>query len=95
MHKLMDEHIDMRAPFAASPACIGSLPANAESWDPALVDAFRKGMAAFHAGEARNCCPYADKRKPDGKLSWSRSFIRAWDDGWLWAQYQADQLPLF
>jgi hypothetical protein len=26
-------------------------------------------------------CPYEDKRKPSGKLSWSRAFINAWSDG--------------
>lgn len=77
----------------AAPAC--SLPVGAEGWNPALVGAFRKGMAAFHAGEDRSCCPYADKRKASGRLSGSRAFIRAWDDGWLWAQHLANQLSLF
>ena len=27
-------------------------------------------------------CPYEDKRKLNNKLTWSRSFITAWCDGW-------------
>jgi ribosome modulation factor len=36
-------------------------------------------------GRGIDDCPYQNKRKPSGKLSWSRSFISAWRDGWQYA----------
>jgi ribosome modulation factor len=27
-------------------------------------------------------CPYKDKRKPDGRLTFSRAWRNAWVDGW-------------
>jgi len=48
----------------------------------ALDGAYRKGLAAHVAGEPLSACPYRDKRKWNGKLSWSRAFINAWCDGW-------------
>lgn len=44
------------------------------------------GMAAFVGGEALDACPYADYRKVNNRLTWSRAFICAWGDGWLWAR---------
>lgn len=48
----------------------------------ALLGAMRKGLAAKVAGLARDTCPYEDTRKVDGRLTWSRSFRRAWFYGY-------------
>jgi ribosome modulation factor len=61
------------------------LPPDMSHWNPALVGAFKKGMAAHENGQSIRCCPYADQRKKDGRLSWSRAFRNAWFDGWYWA----------
>lgn len=50
--------------------------------NPALHGAYRKGLAAGEAGEPVTACPYRDQRKLDGRLTWSRAFVRAWVDGW-------------
>jgi len=55
----------------------------------ALVGAFRKGALAHQAGQPIEACPYSDKRKPDGRLSWSRAFRSMWLDGWRWSAKQA------
>jgi ribosome modulation factor len=62
-----------------------SLPDGFEKWNPAMRGAFKKGMQAQKDGAQKEACPYKDKRKPDGRLSWSRSFMAAWRDGWEWA----------
>jgi hypothetical protein len=64
-------------------------PPGFENWNRALRGAYRKGYESFGAGIEFQSCPYEDKRKPSGKLSWSRSFIRAWEDGWEEAKKQA------
>ena len=51
-----------------------------------MLGAFKKGVRAHQAGEALAACPYDDKRKPNGRLSWSRAFITAWTDGWHWSE---------
>jgi ribosome modulation factor len=43
--------------------------------------AYAKGYKAAEAGLAPADCPYQDKRKDCGRLTWSRSFIAAWRDG--------------
>ena len=48
--------------------------------------AFRKGYRAFAIGETLADCPYEDKRKDDGRLTWSRAFQAAWREGWRYAQ---------
>lgn len=52
------------------------------NWNPALRGSYRKGMEAYFAGDAITECPYRNKRTPRGHLTWSRSFIYAWEDGW-------------
>lgn len=47
-----------------------------------LDGAYLKGLAAGVAGEPSEACPYEDKRKPCGRLTWSRAFRTAWGDGW-------------
>lgn len=44
--------------------------------------AWRKGFDAAVAGLSLSVCPYGDKRKSCGRLTWSRAFIAAWRDGW-------------
>jgi ribosome modulation factor len=56
-------------------------PPRFELWNPALRGAYAKGYRAAEAGSLISSCPYEDKRKPSGRLTWSRSFIAAWRDG--------------
>lgn len=58
-------------------------------WNRAHRGAYKKGVAAFHAGAQYRDCPYEDKRKPSGLLSWSRAFINSWREGWLDARQQS------
>ena len=62
------------------------MPVDAYRWNKALRGAFRRGAIAHRDGLPQSACPYGDKRKPDGRLSWSRSFISAWQDGWRWSE---------
>lgn len=62
-----------------------TLPSDAYRWNKAIRGSFTKGILAHQAGQPIEACPYGDKRKPDGRLSWSRSFISAWRDGWRWS----------
>ena len=48
----------------------------------ALLGAVKKGIAAKEEGLPETSCPYTDKRKPSGRLSWSRAFRYAWFDGY-------------
>ena len=65
------------------------MPEGFEKWNPALRGVFRKGMLAFAEGAPLSACPYDDKRKWCGRLTWSRAFIRCWEDGWRYAQENA------
>lgn len=67
------------------------IPAGFEKWNPALRGAYRKGYEAASAGLPITACPYEDKRRPSGGLSWSRSFISAWCDGWRDSQRHRDE----
>jgi len=55
-----------------------------KGWNKALIGAYKKGVVAcdrlYETGKDQDC-PYEDKRKDGGQLTWSRSFIRAWEDG--------------
>lgn len=57
------------------------LPSNFDSWNPAMRGAYLKGRRAWAEGLRIEACPYRDKRKDCGRLTWSRAFIRAWEDG--------------
>jgi len=57
------------------------LPAGFHNWNRALQGAYLKGWRAAQAGESATTCPYWDKRKKDGRLTWARSFLLAWQDG--------------
>lgn len=65
------------------------LPQNFASWNPAMRGAYMKGVKAHGEGKPIEACPYNDHRKPSGGLSWSRAFIRAWEDGWRDAAKEA------
>jgi hypothetical protein len=60
------------------------LPHDSYRWNKAILGAFKKGVASNQSGLPITACPYQDKRTPSGRLSWSRSFISAWVDGWRW-----------
>ena len=62
-----------------------NLPDNSYLWNKAMLGSFKKGIIAHRDGRPITACPYNDKRKPSGGLSWSRSFISAWEDGWKWS----------
>lgn len=62
------------------------LPNDSHLWNKSLLGAFKKGVLAYQEGKSLSDCPYKDKRKGDGRLSWSRSFINAWRDGFFWAE---------
>lgn len=68
------------------------VPDNFNSWHAPLRGAYRKGYEAAMKGE--HVCPYKDKRKEDGRLTWSRAFISAWRDGWDAAR-SADPINTF
>lgn len=78
-------------------ACVDALPlpSGAETWSRPLLGAFKKGMRAHQAGLCLSDCPYEDKRKWDGRLSWSRAFRNAWGDGWRWSEIRDKQMALF
>jgi ribosome modulation factor len=57
-------------------------PEGFKNWNRALRGAYIKGYQAAIRGDDSGSCPYADKRKYSGGLTWSRSFISAWDDGY-------------
>ena len=48
----------------------------------AYLGAIRKGMEARECGEQPTANPYRDRRKKDGRLTWSRAFQLAWDAGY-------------
>ena len=48
----------------------------------AHAGAWRKGRQAAKDGLPIEACPYRDKRQDSGMLTWSRSFIAAWEDGY-------------
>lgn len=56
-------------------------PNNFENWNNALKGAYKKGWQCGASGGTKSDCPYQDKRKDCGRLTWSRSFISAWGDG--------------
>lgn len=59
-------------------------------WNRAMRGAYKKGAAAFFSGNGFDDCPYRDKRKTSGGLSWSRAFIACWQDGYADAQRAVD-----
>lgn len=65
-----------------TPGELRELPHGAERWNRAHRGAFLKGQCARIAGEPITACPYPDTRKWNGKLTWSRVYVKCWMDGW-------------
>jgi hypothetical protein len=55
------------------------------SWNRSLRGAFERGERDMRAGGSLDDCPYADARKANGQITWSRAFRAAWRDGFLYA----------
>ena len=52
-------------------------------WRGAFAGAFRKGYQARKEGNGKKACPYPDyRRRYHNGQTFSRSFIKAWMDGW-------------
>lgn len=51
--------------------------------------AFWRGGDAFWRGEPIEACPYLDKWTSRGSVTFSRAFIRFWEDGWRAAEAEA------
>ena len=60
---------------------VGRIPSCWEGWNRAMRGAYLKGARAAHDGQPESDCPYHDHRKDCGRLTWSRAFIRSWEDG--------------
>jgi ribosome modulation factor len=58
------------------------VPRGFENWNPSHRGAYMKGYRAGVDGQPESACPYEDRRKPSGLLSWSRAYIRVWHEGW-------------
>lgn len=56
--------------------------------DP-LETAKEKGRQGRRDGLAIGANPYPDTRTGRGAITWSRSFLRAWADGWREADKEA------
>jgi len=50
--------------------------------DRGHAGAYRKGRKARAEGLTLDDCPYRDKRKVDGRVTFSRAFRKAWVYGW-------------
>lgn len=55
------------------------------SWNRSLRGAFERGERDMKVGGSLDDCPYADSRKANGQITWSRAFRAAWRDGFLYA----------
>lgn len=63
-------------------------PENINLWNRSMRGAYRKGVRAAQDGQPVDACPYEDKRKASGRLTWSRAYQAAWIDGWNDAKRQ-------
>ncbi len=59
------------------------------AWNRALRGAFERGERDHREGAGLDACPYQDKRKSGGGLTWSRAYQTAWRDGYAFAREQA------
>jgi hypothetical protein len=57
-------------------------PIGFDSWNPALRGVYKTGAHARATNRGVENCPYKDSRNWHGGVTWSRSFISAWQDGW-------------
>ena len=62
-----------------------TMPGQFGSWNKAMRAAFVKGATASTMDIPITECPYRDRRKQSGGLTWSRAFRAAWADGWRFA----------
>jgi len=60
------------------------------SWNRSLQGAFMRGERDQRDGAEIVDCPYADKRKKDGRLTWSRAYRAAWRDGFQHAESETN-----
>lgn len=67
------------------------LPDHFDKWNPAMRGAYLKGRAAHAEGKSVDDCPYEDKRKDCGRLTWSRAFITAWQQGFMDARRESGE----
>lgn len=63
-------------------SCRFILRVKGSTYKNALESAVLRGMRDALTNVSLEDCPYEDKRKPSGLLSWSRAFQNAWRDGW-------------
>lgn len=79
----MTEHATKTTPRKSDTVhgLVGHVPARWEFWNRAMRGAYLKGAKAAHKQAPISACPYDDHRKPSGRLSWSRAFIRCWQEG--------------
>ncbi len=57
-----------------------------ERQDPFLA-AYERGRRARAAGEPVSACPYRDRRRADGGITWARGWRIAWLRGWRGEPY--------
>ena len=57
-------------------------PPDDHGYTGALAGAYRKGWRAWVDGHGLGDCPYRDRRKANGKVTFSRAFRNAWHKGW-------------
>lgn len=48
----------------------------------AITGAKRKGWEACRDGKPKSANPYSDERTHTGSVTFSRAFLRAWNEGW-------------
>ncbi|MCL4525212.1 MAG: hypothetical protein M1492_01710 [Gammaproteobacteria bacterium] len=65
------------------------LPTDIPRWNPAMAEAFQKGMAARQNGQSITDCPYSAMAAFTANRERWRSYSNAWRDGWQWAAQQS------
>lgn len=61
------------------------------TWNRSLRGAFERGERAHTEGHSIHDCPYPDKRKDNGRLTWSRGYRTAWVDGFKLAAQRSPE----
>lgn len=52
------------------------------TWKGSFFKAWKKGKKARRLGKTLDQCPYPERKANRWALNCSRTFIRAWRDGW-------------
>lgn len=89
--------ISPRAPVKNLRRMVGVVsytPHHFDQWNRALRGAYTKGFRHAQHGGSQVDCPYRDKRKRAGQLTWSRAFINAWNDGYRDYAYHPNHILL-